>query len=577
MVIARASSCARRPSRADPGPRGGRGPAWRWNAASNRYWPAICGQPHRLMRALDDELPGAREALRGIYPHGGRAFVVGITGQPPASAQVDAGLGAGDGVPDARGERVAVVAVDPSSPFSGGAAPRRSATADEPPTPPTTVSSSARWPPEGTRAGLSRATSASVAVLDAAGFPVIFVETVGAGQAELDVADAADAVVVVTAPGLGDEVQALKAGLLEIADLLVVNKGDREGADRTLADLTAMLALGARAVPPLLKSVAACVRRRQGSGELVVALERLRSLPAAARLARQPPPGGAADQLAIAGERARACRRRAAPGRSMTPPAPAKPQFPLGAYSRLQRGLRAIARSLERRREAPGGVKIPTMKPAPSRSRQRRRRSRFWASSGAGSHQHHPDITRADVRSSDPDVHLRHRAVEHPAGPRWRGLPQLPLHDRQRLLRAGQLSRPRLHDAKALLYVGLLRGFAPRVSGHDDQPVDRRHAEPLLVHLVGQHLDQQHQVRRPEQHAQRRRPAALHLSGAQRSDRPDRFPGAALRHGPQDPRGEHADRERAAGVERRRRIPDVHERRQQPARRRSRSSPPPRW
>ncbi len=251
-----------------------------------------------LMRALDDELPGAREALRAIYPHGGRAFVVGVTGSPGVgkSTLVSALVAAYR----ARGERVAVVAVDPSSPFSGGALlgdrvrMNRHATDDG-----VFIRSLAT---RGHHGGLSRATSASVAVLDAAGFPVIFVETVGAGQAELDVADAADAVVVVTAPGLGDEVQALKAGLLEIADLLVVNKGDRDGADRTLADLTSMLALGARAVPPLLKTVAAS---EAGIGELVIALERLRSLPAAERAARRH--RQAARQIvAIAGERARA-------------------------------------------------------------------------------------------------------------------------------------------------------------------------------------------------------------------------------------------------------------------------------
>ena len=255
-----------------------------------------------LMRALDDELPGAREALRAIYPYGGRAFVVGVTGSPGVgkSTLVSALVAAYR----ARGERVAVVAVDPSSPYSGGALlgdrvrMNRHATDDG-----VFIRSLAT---RGHHGGLSRATSAAVAVLDAVGFPVIFVETVGAGQAELDVADAADAVVVVTAPGLGDEVQALKAGLLEIADLLVVNKGDRDGADRTLADLTAMLALGARAVPPLLKTVAAKeATPASGIGELVVALELLRGRPAAERAARRR--RQAARQIvAIAGERARA-------------------------------------------------------------------------------------------------------------------------------------------------------------------------------------------------------------------------------------------------------------------------------
>ncbi|HEY4395265.1 MAG TPA: methylmalonyl Co-A mutase-associated GTPase MeaB [Polyangia bacterium] len=256
------------------------------------------GAAAALMRALDDELPGARAALRAIYPQGGRAFVVGVTGSPGVgkSTLVSALVA----LYRARGERVGVVAVDPSSPFSGGALlgdrVRMSRHAVDPGV---FIRSLAT---RGHHGGLSRATSATVAVLDAAGFPVVLVETVGAGQAELDVADAADAVVVVTAPGLGDEVQALKAGLLEIADLLVVNKGDREGADRTLADLTSMLALGARPVPPLFKTSAT---GEAGIAELGTALELLRGRPAPERAARR---RRQAARLvsAIAGEEARA-------------------------------------------------------------------------------------------------------------------------------------------------------------------------------------------------------------------------------------------------------------------------------
>ena len=181
-----------------------------------------------------------------------------------------------------------MVAVDPSSPFTGGALlgdrvrMNRHATDDG-----VFIRSLAT---RGHHGGLSRATSATVAVLDAAGFPVIFVETVGAGQAEVEVADAADAVVVVTAPGLGDEVQALKAGLLEIADLLVVNKGDRDGADRTLADLTAMLALAARPVPPLMQDR----RVDGGGGRRAGGRARASARPPSGRARGPPPPAGRA-------------------------------------------------------------------------------------------------------------------------------------------------------------------------------------------------------------------------------------------------------------------------------------------
>ena len=208
-----------------------------------------------------------------------------------------------------------MVAVDPSSPFSGGALlgdrvrMQRHALDDG-----VFIRSLAT---RGQQGGLSRSTTATVAVLDAAGFPLVFIETVGAGQAEIDVADAADAVMVVTAPGLGDEVQALKAGLLEIADVLVVNKGDRDGADRAMADLTTMLGLARVPVPARASRRASrrrwfARRRRRAPGvaDIMAALDALRAAPAAERAARRR--RQVVRQItALVGEQARAAARAA--------------------------------------------------------------------------------------------------------------------------------------------------------------------------------------------------------------------------------------------------------------------------
>ncbi len=193
----------------------------------------------RLMRDLDDRRPEALAALKALFAHTGKAYVVGITGNPGAgkSTVVDALIAHYRGA----GERVGVVAVDPTSPFSGGAILGDRIRMQRHALDPEVFIRSVAT--RGHLGGLSRSTFDIVHVLDAMGFQRILVETVGVGQDEVDVMRAAHTTVVVTVPGLGDDIQAIKSGLLEVADVLVVNKADREGADRTERDLMHMLDL----------------------------------------------------------------------------------------------------------------------------------------------------------------------------------------------------------------------------------------------------------------------------------------------------------------------------------------------
>ncbi|MFI6051645.1 methylmalonyl Co-A mutase-associated GTPase MeaB [Streptomyces violascens] len=226
----------------------------------------------RLISLVEGASPQLREVMAALAPLAGNAYVVGLTGSPgvgkstSTSALVTAYRRAG--------KRVGVLAVDPSSPFSGGALlgdrVRMSEHASDPGV---YIRSMAT---RGHLGGLAWAAPQAIRVLDAAGCEVILVETVGVGQSEVEIASQADTSVVLLAPGMGDGIQAAKAGILEIGDLYVVNKADRDGADATARELNHMLGLGESRGPgdwrpPIVKTVAA---RGEGIDEVVEALEK---------------------------------------------------------------------------------------------------------------------------------------------------------------------------------------------------------------------------------------------------------------------------------------------------------------
>lgn len=194
----------------------------------------------RVCRLVDDRVGDYRAILKDLFPHTGRAWTLGVTGNPGAgkSTLTDRLIAAFR----ARGQRVGVVAVDPTSPFSGGAIlGDRIRMSGHFTDPDVFIRSLAT---RGALGGLSRSAADIVRVLDAWGADVVLVETVGVGQDELEITRMADTTLVVMAPGLGDDVQAIKAGILECADVFAVNKADREGADATVRDLELMIALG---------------------------------------------------------------------------------------------------------------------------------------------------------------------------------------------------------------------------------------------------------------------------------------------------------------------------------------------
>jgi LAO/AO transport system kinase len=235
------------------------------------------GEPRavaRLISLVEDASPALREVMAALAPHSGHALVIGLTGAPGVgkSTSTSALVTAYREL----GRRVGVLAVDPSSPFTGGALLGDRVRMQEHATDPDVFIRS--MASRGHLGGLAWATPQALRVLDGAGCDVILVETVGVGQAEVDIAGLADSTVVLLAPGMGDGIQAAKAGILEVADVFVLNKADRDGADQTVRDLRSMLGL-ARREPgawrtPIVKTVAS---RGEGVGEVVEALERHRA------------------------------------------------------------------------------------------------------------------------------------------------------------------------------------------------------------------------------------------------------------------------------------------------------------
>lgn len=237
----------------------------------------------RAITAVENRTKDSRELLKALFPHTGRARIVGLTGSPGAgkSTLVDALAGQYR----KRQQTVGIIAIDPTSPFTGGAIlgdriRMQSHTGDHG----TFIRSMAT---RGSLGGLSSTTADVASVMDAAGRDLVLIETVGVGQDEVDIVRLADVTIVILVPGMGDDVQSIKAGIMEIADIFVVNKADREGAERVEREVKAMQSMSMRHdnwTPPVLKTVAAT---GAGVPELAAAIDEYEKFLDAGEFGRQ--------------------------------------------------------------------------------------------------------------------------------------------------------------------------------------------------------------------------------------------------------------------------------------------------
>ena len=281
----------------------------------------------RLISLVEDASPALREAMAALMPYSGNAVVVGLTGAPGVgkSTTTNALVSAYRKI----GKRVGVLAVDPSSPFSGGALlGDRVRMQDHALDGGVYIRSMAS---RGHLGGLSWSTPQALRVLDAAGCDVVIVETVGVGQSEVEVAGLADTTVVLLAPGMGDAIQAAKAGILEVGDIYVVNKADRDGADATVRELRHMLTLGERRQPGDWRAVRSSRRWRPAATGSTRWSRSWRSTAAGSRsraAAYPTPPAGRRRGRGDRDDRAARAARRPAfrPGRSTTSPSGWSPE-----------------------------------------------------------------------------------------------------------------------------------------------------------------------------------------------------------------------------------------------------------